>query len=103
MNNTIKNPKVGVNETTEMNDENYLNCLLETEKNMSDNLSIALNEASNDNLYQKLKMMFDETKELQRELFELAFELGFYELEKAEIQKINQKYNQFNQKLSQLV
>lgn len=102
-NNMVQNPKTQVLETTEMNDENYLNCFLETEKNMSDNLSIALNEASNETLYQILKKMFDETKQLQRELYELAFSLGWYPLEKAETLKITQKYNQLSQKLNQLV
>lgn len=102
-NNMVQNPKTEVPETMEMNDENYLNCLLETEKNESNNLSIALNEASNETLYAELKQMFDETKQMQRNLFELAFSLGWYPLEKAETQKITQKYNQLSQKCNQLV
>ena len=102
-NNIVQAPKTEVPETTEMNDQNYLNSLLETEKNMSNNLSIALNEASNETLYQELKTMFDEIQVMQRKLYELAFSLGWYPLEKAEATKITQKYNQLSGKLNQLV
>ena len=103
MNNTISNPKTEVEKTTNMNDENYLNCLLETEKNMSNNLSIALNEASNETLYQELKKMFDEVQNMQRQLYELSFSLGWYKLEKAEANKISQKYNELSGKLNELI
>lgn len=103
MNNTISNPKTEVEKTTNMNDENYLNCLLETEKNMSNNLSIALNEASNETLYQELKKMFDEVQNMQRQLYELSFSMGWYKLEKAEANKINQKHNELSNKLDELI
>lgn len=102
-NNIVQAPKTEVPETQEMNDQNYLNSLLETEKNMSNNLSIALNEASNEILYQQLKTIFDETQNMQRRLFEEAFSLGWYPLEKAETTKITQKYNQLSEKLKQLI
>lgn len=103
MNNTISNPKTEVEKSINMNDENYLNCLLETEKNMSNNLSIALNEASNEVLYQELKKMFDEVQNMQRQLYELSFSLGWYKLEKAETNKITQKYNELSGKLNELI
>lgn len=102
-NQMVQNSRVEVPETSSMNDENYLNCLLETEKNMSDNLSVALNEASNETLYNQLKEIFDTAKQKQRDLYELAFSLGWYPLEKAEQQKITQKYNQLSGKMNQLV
>jgi len=102
MNNKIQNIKIEVPETMEMNDENYLNDLLETIKNMSNNLSISCNEASNETLYSKLKTMFDEVKGLQRELYELSFYLGWYKLEKAENNKILEKQQELSQKLNQL-
>lgn len=103
MNNKIQNPKTEVLETMEMNDENCLNDILETIKNMSNNLSISLNEASNETLYNKLKKIFDEVKILQRELFELSFSLGWYKLEKADNTKINEKQQELSPKLNQLI
>ena len=47
MNNKIQNPKIELDSSIEMNDENYLNDILETEKNMSFNFTYDLNEASN--------------------------------------------------------
>lgn len=102
-NNIVSNPKTEVEQTTNMNDENYLNCLLESEKNISNNLSIALNEASNEPLYNELKTMFDEVQNMQRKLYELSFSLGWYKLEKAETNKISKKYNELSGKLSELV
>ncbi len=102
MNNKIENPKVEVPETLEMNDRDYMNAILETEKNMSDNLSIALNEASNNTLYEELFNIFTETKNAARELYNMMFKKGWYSLEKAEDNKITEKCNELSQKLSQL-
>ena len=102
-NNIVSNPKTEVESTTNMNDENYLNCLLESEKNISNNLSIALNEASNETLYNELKTMFDEVQSIQRKLYELSFSLGWYTLEKSEPNKITQKYNELSGKLNELI
>ena len=47
----IQNPKMEVPSGIEINDKDMLTALLEIEKNMSVNLTIAMNEASNENLY----------------------------------------------------
>ncbi|MCI9433913.1 MAG: spore coat protein [Bacilli bacterium] len=103
MNQKIENPKVEVPETIEMNDRDYINDILETEKNMSDNLSIALNEASNNTLYEEILMHFIEIKNSQRELYNMMFKKGWYSLEKAEENKVTQKCNELSQKLNQLI
>ncbi|MCI8777604.1 MAG: spore coat protein [Bacilli bacterium] len=103
MNQKIENPKVEVPETIEMNDRDYINDILETEKNMSDNLSIALNEASNNTLYEEILMLFIEIKNSQRELYNMMFKKGWYSLEKAEENKVTQKCNELSQKLNQLI
>lgn len=103
MNQKIENPKVEVPETIEMNDCDYINDILETEKNMSDNLSIALNEASNNTLYEEIFSIFTEIKNSQRELYNMMFKKGWYSLEKAEETKVTQKCNELSQKLNQLV
>ena len=70
---------------------------------MSVNMTIALNEASNDTLYNELYPIFKEIKETQRELFNLAFKKGWYTLEKAEALKVSTKIGELNQKLNQLI
>ena len=102
MNNKIQNPKTQVEDTIEMNDENYLNDMLETEKNMSVNMTYALNEASNENLFDEIYEMFNMVKESQRTLFELAFKKGWYCLEKAEENKISEEYNKLTKSIEQL-
>lgn len=100
--NKIQNEKIELLETMEMNDENYLNDLLETLKNMSNNLNIATTESSNETLFSKLKDIFNNIKTLQREIYELSFFLGFYKLEKADNTKISEKKQELNNKLNQL-
>ncbi len=98
----ITKQKKEVPETTEMNDKDYLNCTLTIQKCMSTNLNLALNEASNENLYKKIKDMYESVREKQRELYELAFSYGWYELETAEEKKINKKYTTLKEEISQL-
>lgn len=102
MNNKICNPKTEVPQTKEMNDCNYLTDMLETEKNMSVNLCIALNEASNEDLFEELKDLFEDVKECQRDLYELSFKKGWYSLEAAEQNKIEQTYNELLNKYTEI-
>ena len=98
----IENQKMEVPSGIPMNDEDMLNALLEIEKNMSVNLTIALNEASNESLYERLFDSFETIKDLQRDLYEIAFRYGWYSLEEAEDDKITQEYKQLNQKFQNL-
>lgn len=102
MNNKIQNPKIELDSSIEMNDENYLNDILETEKNMSVNFTYALNEASNETLFNEIYEIFKQIKEAQRNLFELSFRKGFYTLEKAETNKINEEYNTLLNKFNEI-
>lgn len=102
MNNKIQNPKIELDSSIETNDENYLNDILETEKNMSVNFTYALNEASNETLFNEIYEMFKQIKEAQRNLFELSFRKGFYTLEKAETNKINEEYNTLLNKFNEI-
>lgn len=102
MNNKIQNPKIELDSSIEMNDENYLNDILETEKNMSVNFTYALNEASNETLFNEIYEMFKQIKDAQRNLFELSFRKGFYTLEKAETNKINEEYNTLLNKFNEI-
>jgi len=101
-NNEIKNTKVEVPTGINMNDCDYLASVLELEKNMSNNYSIALNEASNDYLYEDYFSLMEDAKDAARECYNLMFEFGWYTVEKAEENKVQQKLNCFLQKLSDL-
>lgn len=102
MNNKVQNPKIELDSSIEMNDENYLNDILETEKNMSVNFTYALNEASNETLFNEIYEMFKQIKASKRNLFELSFRKGFYTLEKAETNKINEEYNTLLNKFNEI-
>lgn len=101
-NNEIKNPKMEVPTGINMNDRDYLSSILELEKNMSNNYSIALNEASNDYLYEDYFTLLEDTKDAAREAYNLMFENGWYTLEEAEEQKVNDKITCLEQKLVEL-
>ena len=101
-NNTVQNPKIEVPQSIEMNDRDYLNDILEGEKNMSNNLATVLNEASNETFFEDVFEMFAESKAMVRGLYTLMFQKGWYSLEKAEQTKIDQKMNELSGKLSEL-
>ena len=46
--------------------------------------------------------MFDNYASMQREAYELMFRKGWYTIEQAENQKINQKYETLNQEFTDL-
>lgn len=102
-NNKVQNPKVEVPKTKEMNDCDYLTAQLSCEKNMSVDMCYALNEASCESLYDALFPLFQEIKDMQRKLYELSFEKGWYSLEKAETSKIMEKHNSLSNQLEELI
>lgn len=101
-NNQVKNEQTQVPETKEMNDQNRLMDLLNTLKNLTNNYSIFLNEASNDHLYNDIIKLFKDIQDMQRELFNLLFKKGWYILEKADEYKINTKHNEYSSKLNEI-
>lgn len=102
MNNKVENPKVEVPCTVNMNDRDYTDNILEELKNMSNNYSVALNEMSCDGLYEEFFEQFENTKDMAREVYNAMFTRGWYSLERAEEQKIQEKYNEYSSKLSEL-
>ena len=101
-NNKISNPKTEVPTGKVLNDKDYINSLLTSLKEMTKNSVLAMTEASNEHLYNSYKSMFDKYISLQRDVYELMFRNGWYTLEKAETQKINEKIQMLNQELSDL-
>lgn len=92
MNNTISNSKKEVPTGLALNDKDYITSLSSCLKEMVKNYSVSLTEASNETLYRKYKEMFDNLSILQRDVYELMFRKGWYSIEKAEEQKINNKF-----------
>lgn len=94
--NKVQNPETPINKTPEINDRDIINDLLATEKYMTASYNVVLNEASNEDLYQDLLQIFNETQNMQRRLYNLMFKNGWYSIEKAEPQKISQAAQQYS-------
>ena len=102
MSSQIKNPKTEVSKGMSLNEKDYLTSLLTSLKNMEKNYCIAMTEASCEKLYQKHLETFLNISATQREVYELMFLNGWYVLEKAESNKIQDKYQTLNQDLNDL-
>lgn len=98
----IQNPETNVPKTPQMNERDFVNDQLATEKYMTSSYNIALNEASNQTLYQELATIFKETQDCQRNLYNLMFKNGWYSLEQEQTNKLDQAYQQFSGYKSQL-
>jgi len=98
----VNNPASEVPSGKEMNDENYLKDMLDTIKAISGNMGILTSEASNETLVNKLEPICKDIKNAQRKLFELIFKNGWYVLEQAEQNKIDEKITELNTKLEEL-
>ncbi|MCA1031583.1 spore coat protein [Bacillus timonensis] len=93
--NKIQNPETPVAKTPQYNDRDITNDMLATEKYMTDAYCTALNEASHEALYQDLRTIFNETQDCQRNFYNLMFQNGWYKIEAAPTQKLQQAYQQF--------
>ena len=102
-NNQVSNPKKDVPKGIKLNDKDYLSKLLSCLKEMEKNYVIAMIEASNEKLYTKYKNVFVDITNLQRDVYELMFRNGWYQLEKVDSQKISQKVSMFSQELNDLI
>ncbi len=98
----ISNTKQEVDNTFNMNDKDYINKLLSCLKEISKNYTVALTEASNETLYNKYKDMFLKYIDMQRNVFELMFRKGWYELETIDNNKLNEKYNMLNKEFDSI-
>ena len=79
----IQNTKVEVPKGKNLNCKDYMNMLLTI-------------------LKEEVKNIFDTLIEMQRETFNIMFRNGWYKLETAPTNKINEKYNELNQELIDL-
>lgn len=100
--NIVSNPETTIPKTPEMNDSDYLNDILSTEKGLSSNYVMVMNEASNDDLFEEIGNICQDTKDCARDLFNLQFAKGWYRLEKADTNKINTISQEYQQKSNEL-
>ncbi|WP_079507041.1 spore coat protein [Mesobacillus jeotgali] len=91
----IQNPETQVQKTPQMNERDFINDILTTEKYMTDAYTQALHEVSHDELYQDVLAIYTETANAQRSLYNLMFKKGWYAVEAAEAQKLQQSHQQF--------
>lgn len=101
--NKVQNEKIEVPKSLDLNDENYLNDILISLKDLVSNYACVLNEASNMNYYNVVKQLFDETSTLQRNFFDGLFERGWYCLEQVENTKILETIQKLQPKLSEMI
>lgn len=93
--NEVKNPETTVPKTPSMNDRDFANDMLATEKYMTSSYCTYLNEASHQQLYDDIMMIFKDTQDCQRNIYNLMFQKGWYGVEAAQPQKLQQDYQQF--------
>lgn len=85
-----------------MTDKEYIMDTLDTLKSLSVNMTYALNEASCDKLYKEYLKMFENINKETKEVFDLAYKLGYYTLEKEANTKIKASIKTLNQELASL-
>jgi spore coat protein CotF len=95
--NKIKNPETQIAKTPQMNDRDFINDCLMTEKYLTSSYSVAVHEMSHQDLYRDVLSIYEETEQCQRELYNLMFKKGWYGLEAEDPQKLQQTYQQFQQ------
>ena len=76
--------------------------LLELEKNMVKNYSVAITEASNDELSNEFSKLFEDSKQAQREIYNYALSKGWYQIEQAQQDKITQEQQKLSSKLQNI-
>ncbi|MGD6817274.1 spore coat protein [Metabacillus sp. 84] len=92
----IGNPETQVPKTPQMNERDFVNDVLATEKYMTDAYCTAMNEMSHESLYKDVQAIFNETQNCQRDLYNLMFKHGWYKVEAEQPQKMQQSYQQFS-------
>lgn len=97
--NQIANPQSGQLpqiKGPQMNDRDYLNDCLATCKLLTDNYNVAVREASHQALHADMMQILNATHQGAREAYDLMFRKGWYKLEAAEQQQLQQAYQQFS-------
>lgn len=97
--NIIQNPKPASEPKVkgpQMNDRDYLNDILATEKYLTDSFNVAVRETSHDALFRDVLKILTDTHHAARDVYNVMFQNGWYKLEAEEPQKLQQTYQQFS-------
>ncbi|RCW66983.1 spore coat protein [Saliterribacillus persicus] len=93
--NKIQNPETPVMKSSQMSDRDFLNDMLTTEKYLTASFNYAINEASNQTIYQDLMRISEDVHQCQRDLYNTMFANGWYSLTTADTATLQQSYQQF--------
>lgn len=94
----VKNPSTGVPKVKgpEMNTRDMLNDVLTTEKYITDNFNLFTREASHEHLHQVTMGILNESHQAARDVYNLMFKKGWYTLNSAQGQTVQQIQQQFS-------
>lgn len=98
----IANEKIDVPCDVSLNDKDYCTCLLNTLKEMEKGYALAMTEASNDNLFQIYRDVFLDIADLQRKVYVLMFQNGWYTVENVVQTKLDEKLKNFTKEFDGL-
>ena len=98
----IGNKEEKINQGMQLNDKDYLTCMLTIQKALVKNYAVSLTEASCDNLNDTYHEFLNEANEVQRKIYNLMFRKGFYQLELAKESSVTEKVNTFDKDLKEL-
>lgn len=97
-----KNPKVKPKSENAFNDKDMLLDALVSTKNLLNLYHTFKTETSNKDLYTKIVSLENDASQLQREIYDMMFEFGWYVLEAEPQTKIQKKVTQFTKMKKQL-
>jgi spore coat protein CotF len=80
-----------------MTDREYMDDILLTSKVISNLYHYAVQESSTDELHYQFKDILNQSLEMQHQVFSLMQQKGWYNMQPAEQQKINQTKSSFQQ------
>lgn len=86
----VKMKETKIEKTQTMTDKDFLYDILSSEKGITTNTVSAITEASNRKLESMLLEIFDCCEGMQRDIYEMYWSNGWYELESAETKKIKE-------------
>lgn len=101
-NNRICNRRVRVESGINMNDRDYLENIFFLEQGLSNMYSNLLTKVSNDYLYEDFFELFEDSKDISRDIYDLLFKNGWLEVEKASNVKINDLNSKLNGMLADI-
>lgn len=97
---TIESPAAAAQQSQapkgpEFNDRDRINDMLMYEKYLTSAYNTGLNEMQMSKLHQDVQNILNDTHQLQKQMFDLMFNKGWYKLQAADQQQISQKAQQF--------